>query len=436
MCQRWHILASLRYNPMKNLEKFSLGMGDRFAHQGRAQLKAVADAKARGITLAPVWNKSNREHTIVKSEPISVRREAEAAVAALGWKGAWHVDADHINIGNVDRFIEASDFYTIDVADFVGRNPDEADYGDFLQALSAFMSDASVLLTHHDIPGREEHLLIDDITVSETCQKFFWAMQEAGRIYRHIAKLKGEDFIAEVSVDETDHPQTPAELLILLFMLAREKVPVQTIAPKFTGRFNKGVDYVGDLAKFEREFEEDLGVVQYAIKQFGLPATLKLSVHSGSDKFSLYPIINRLLKKHGAGVHVKTAGTTWLEEVIGLAESGGDGLAIAKDIYLAAHKRADELIKPYAPVVDIDPAKLPSPAEVQAWTSDAYCAALRHDPKSPRYNRHFRQFIHVSFKIAAEMGPRYLDALKANEAIIARNVTENLFTRHIVPIFG
>jgi hypothetical protein len=219
-------------------------------------------------------------------------------------------------------------------------------------------------------------------------------------------------------------------------MLAREKVPAQTIAPKFTGRFNKGVDYVGDLAQFEKEFEEDLGVVQFAIKEFGLPATLKLSVHSGSDKFSLYPIINRLLRKRGAGVHVKTAGTTWLEEVIGLAESGGAGLDIAKEIYLSARGRAEELIKPYASVIDIDPAKLPSPGEVKGWLAEDFCAALRHDPSSPDYNPHFRQFLHVSFKIAAEMGPRYLDALAENKAIIARNVTENLFARHIVPIFG
>jgi hypothetical protein len=416
-------------NFMKNLEKFSLGMGDRFAHQGRAQLKAIVDAKARGITLAPVWNKSNREHTIVKSEPISVRREAEAAVAALGWKGPWHVDADHINMGNVDRFIEASDFYTIDVADFTGRAAEPSEIESFLRDNAKFVGSLS-------IPGLTQKLEVTQADAENTARKFLWSMEEAGRIHRHIAKLKGGDFIAEVSVDETDHSQTPAELLLILFMLAREKVPAQTIAPKFTGRFNKGVDYVGDLAKFEREFEEDLCVVQFAIKEFGLPATLKLSVHSGSDKFSLYPIINRLLKKHGAGVHVKTAGTTWLEEVIGLAESGGEGLTIAKDIYFAAHQRTEELIKPYAPVVDIDMGKLPSPAEVQAWTSDDYCAALRHDQKSPKYNRHFRQFIHVSFKIAAEMGPRYLDALKANEAIIARNVTENLFARHIVPIFG
>ena len=414
---------------MKSLEKFSLGMGDRFARQGRAQLQAVVDARARGIEIAPVWNKSNREHTIVKSEPMSVRREAEAAVTALGWSGPWHVDADHINLSNVDRFIEASDFYTIDVADFTGRAAEPTE-------IEGFLRDSARLTGSLAIPGLAQTLVVTCADAENTARKFLWSMQEAGRIYRHIAKLKGDDFIAEVSVDETDQPQTPAELLLILFMLAREKVPAQTIAPKFTGRFNKGVDYVGDLAKFEKEFEEDLCAVQYAIKDFGLPVTLKLSVHSGSDKFSIYPIINRLLKKHGAGVHVKTAGTTWLEEVIGLAESGGDGLALAKEIYLTARGRYDELIKPYAPVVDIDPAKLPSPDAVKRWTAEDFRAVLRHDASVPVYNPHFRQFMHVSFKVAAEMGPRYLDALAANEPVIARNVTENLFARHIVPIFG
>ena len=414
---------------MKSLEKFSLGMGDRFARQGRAQLQAVVDARARGIEIAPVWNKSNREHTIVKSEPMSVRREAEAAVTALGWSGPWHVDADHINLSNVDRFIEASDFYTIDVADFTGRAAEPTE-------IEGFLRDSARLTGSLAIPGLAQTLVVTCADAENTARKFLWSMQEAGRIYRHIAKLKGDDFIAEVSVDETDQPQTPAELLLILFMLAREKVPAQTIAPKFTGRFNKGVDYVGDLAKFEKEFEEDLCAVQYAIKDFGLPVTLKLSVHSGSDKFSIYPIINRLLKKHGAGVHVKTAGTTWLEEVIGLAESGGDGLALAKEIYLTARGRYDELIKPYAPVVDIAPAKLPSPDAVKGWTAENFRAVLRHDASVPVYNPHFRQFMHVSFKVAAEMGPRYLDALAANEPVIARNVTENLFARHIVPIFG
>jgi len=414
---------------MKRIEKYSLGMGDRFAHQGKAQLQAVAQARQRGIELTPVWNKSNREHNIVKSEPISLRREADAAVAALGWTGAYHVDADHINLSTVDRFIEASDFYTIDVADFTGQAADPKE-------IEKFIAESQKYLGALSIPGLGHPLGIDQATVAGAARKFLGAMQAAGSIHRHIAKLKGDNFIAEVSVDETDAPQTPVELFLILSMLAREKVPVQTIAPKFTGRFNKGVDYVGDIARFEKEFDENLCVVRFAVAQFGLPETLKLSVHSGSDKFSLYPIINRLLKKHNAGVHVKTAGTTWLEEVIGLAESGGNGLEIARDIYAAAHARFDELVKPYAPVVDIDPAKLPSPAEVRGWSSEQYCAALRHDLSSPKYNLHFRQFLHVSFKVAAEMGDRYLEALRANEAIIARNVTENLFARHIVPIFA
>jgi hypothetical protein len=414
---------------MKTITKFSLGMGDRFAHQGKAQLQAVVNAAARGITLSPVWNKSNREHTIIKTEPMSLRREADNAVAALKWTGPYHVDADHINLGTVDRFIEASDFYTIDVADYVGKAA-------AAEQVESFINDARKYLGSVVIPGLKEPLAIDEKLAVGAANKFLHAMQEAGRIYRHIAKLKGDDFIAEVSVDETDTPQTPAELLLILLMLAREKVPCQTIAPKFTGRFNKGVDYVGDLARFKKEFDEDLSVLRFASKEFGLPETLKLSIHSGSDKFSLYPIVNRLLKKHDAGVHVKTAGTTWLEEVIGLAESGKDGLVIAREIYARAHGRFDELAKPYATVIDIDPAKLPSPGEVNEWTSDEFCAALRHDLSSPKYNLHFRQLIHVSFKIAAEMGPRYLEALEANEAIIARNVTENLFQRHILPIFA
>jgi hypothetical protein len=219
-------------------------------------------------------------------------------------------------------------------------------------------------------------------------------------------------------------------------MIAAEGIPAQTIAPKFTGRFNKGVDYVGDLIQFEKEFDEDLFVIAYAIKEFGLPATLKLSVHSGSDKFSIYPIIKKLIVKHDVGLHVKTAGTTWLEEVIGLAEADGEALQIAKDIYSGAYGRFDELTAPYATVINIDKAKLPTPEEVNGWDSAKYVNTLRHVQSNADYNLNFRQLIHVGFKVAAEMKGRYTDALKANEVVIARNVTENLFDRHILPIFG
>jgi hypothetical protein len=265
--------------------------------------------------------------------------------------------------------------------------------------------------------------------------KFLLAVQDAGRIYRHIAQAKGEaNFITEVSMDETDSPQLPHELLIILAALADEKIPLQTIAPKFTGRFNKGVDYVGDLRQFEKEFNEDLAVVAYAVQQYGLPPSLKLSVHSGSDKFSIYEPMHRALKKFNAGVHLKTAGTTWLEELIGLAEAGGDGLEIAREIYAYAIQHVDAFCAPYATVIDIDQQQLPSAAAVNGWSSQQFVSALRHDQKNPAYNRSFRQLLHVSFKVAAKMGDRYYAALKKHEAVIARNVTENLFERHIRPL--
>ena len=412
------------------LQKHTFGMGDRFAHEGEAQLSAVIQARAKGLHIHPVWNKSNREHTIVHSKPDDLRAEADAAVSALGWKEDYYVDADHIGLKTVDWFLAGSNFYTLDVADFTGKKASDAAIGDFVRAMEKYTGNLA-------IPGIAQPFHLTAETVRAAAEKFLLAVQEAGRIYAHVAQEKGaENFVTEVSVDETDSPQTPVELFLILAMISREGIPAQTVAPKFTGRFNKGVDYVGDIAQFEREFDDDLCVIAFAIREFGLPATLKLSVHSGSDKFSLYPIINRLVKKHDVGLHVKTAGTTWLEEVIGLAEAGGEGLQIAKDIYAGAHPRAVDLIAPYGPVVDIDIAKLPTPATVAGWTSDEFVAALRHDQSNAAYDRQFRQFIHVSFKLAAEMGARYTDALKMYREVIARNVTHNLLDRHILPIFG
>src|SRR6202043_4145500 len=155
----------------------------------------------------------------------------------------------------------------------------------------------------------------------------------------------------EISMDETDLPQKPIELLVILAAVADEKIPIQTIAPKFTGRFNKGVDFRGDVEAFTREFSADLAVVAHAIREYDLPDSLKLSIHSGSDKFSLYAHVRDAIQSAGAGLHLKTAGTTWLEEITGLARAGGSGLDSAKEIYEQAYEQMEELCKPYATVV-------------------------------------------------------------------------------------
>ncbi|MGH7952469.1 MAG: tagaturonate epimerase family protein [Limisphaerales bacterium] len=411
-----------------SLGKYSFGMGDRFAHQGKAQLRACVLATELGAHFVPVWNKSNREHTFIGTGPASVRAEADAAVKALGWNQPYHVDADHIGLEMVDKFIPHCDFFTIDVADSIGKPADPA-------SIKIFVDRHPELIGTISIPQIDQPFQTTRDYVECVAAKFLLAVQDAGKIYRRIAKAKGEaNFITEVSMDETDSPQTPPELLIILAAIADEKIPIQTIAPKFTGRFNKGVDYVGDINQFEKEFTEDLAVIVFAIQKYGLPGSLKLSIHSGSDKFSIYAPMRRALQKFDAGLHIKTAGTTWLEELIGLAEAGGDGLEIAKEIYAYAIEHVDEFCAPYAAVIDIDKSKLPSAATVNGWSSQQFVSALRHDQKNAAYNRSFRQLLHVSFKVAAKKGDRYLNALKKHEAVVAKNVTENLFERHMKPL--
>jgi hypothetical protein len=416
---------------MKQLAKYSMGVGDRFGRQGRAQLEAFRLlAQRERVSVSPVWNKSNREHTIIGTKPESVRLEADAAVRDAGWALPYYVDADHISLKNVDGFVAASDFFTLDVADFIGETMEEGDiYG--------FVARHPELIGTHVIEGLDEPVVLTRSLLTEHLRSTLFAIRQAGRLYRHIVEKKGtEDFVTEVSMDETVLPQTPVMLLVILAAIAEEKIPLQTIAPKFTGRFNKGVDYVGDAAVFGREFDADVCVVRHAVRQFGLPESLKLSIHSGSDKFSLYPHVARTLKARGAGVHVKTAGTTWLEEVTGLAMAGGEGLSVAKEIYARALPRFDELCGPYATVLDVALDRLPRVDEVESWDCGAYAGALRNAPGDSHFNPDFRQFIHVAYKVAAELGERYLNALQENRAVVAKHVTENLYERHLKPIFG
>jgi tagaturonate epimerase len=394
-------------------------------------LRACMQALNHGAEVIPVWNKSNREHSIIGSEPSAVRQAADAAAEALHWKLPYFCDADHITLQTVDRFLAPCDFYTIDVADFIGQPAPQSVIDDFVKRHPELLG--RVLLA-----GVDETLEVTPANLHQTAHKFFAVVQEAGKVYRKIESAKGAgNFIPEVSMDETDRAQSPVELLIILAAIADEGIPIQTIAPKFSGRFNKGVDYVGNVAQFEQEMVLAVAAIGYAVDRYGLPDNLKLSVHSGSDKFSIYPAIHATMKRFNVGVHLKTAGTTWLQELIGLAEAGGDGLALAKEIYAEAFAHREELCAPYATVIDIDidRAKLPNAREVNSWSSEQYTSALRHVRGAPAYNSSLRQLLHVGFKVAAKMGPRYLELLDANEAVIAKNVTENLYNRHLAPVF-
>src|SRR5690554_4112416 len=412
------------------LGKYSIGVGDRFTHQGRAQLRAIMKANETGLEINPVWNKSNREHIYVGTVPADTRKEADEAVKALNYTGPYFVDADHINLDTVSKYVDSSDFFTLDVASFIGKESSK-------EEVDAFVASSQSYMGYLQVPGIFEPLQVSETMLRRIAGKFLAATQHASEIYAYLKKEKGEgNFITEVSMDEVESPQTPVELLFILKMLADKKVPVQTIAPKFTGRFNKGVDYVGDLDQFAKEFEEDVLVIDFAVKEFGLPGELKLSVHSGSDKFSIYPIMAGIIAKHDKGLHLKTAGTTWLEEVIGLAVAGGEGLTLAKRIYENSYNRQEELCAPYADVIDINGAELPSVEEVNSWSSEKYANTLRHIPGHPDYNANFRQLIHVAYAVAAQMGSEYTDLLVKYADVIGSCVEENIYDRHLKRLFN
>jgi hypothetical protein len=423
------------------LERYSMGIGDRFCLEGKAQLEAIYYALMAGVPISPVWNKSNREHMLVKTSPRQTWEEAIKAVKDLNWQSSFYVDADHINLKNVDWFLDSSNFFTIDVADAIGKQGDirGTDIKDFKRR-NSWLIDMKI-----EIEGIDRPLQFDHSDLNSIALNYLWAAKQAAQVYRHIEERKGRgNFITEVSMDETAVPQNPLELLVILAALHDQGVPLQTIAPKFTGEFLKGVDYVGNPKFFEREFRDDLAVIRYAKKYLGLPYDLKLSVHSGSDKFSLYPLMHQAMKDFDAGVHLKTAGTTWLEEVIGLAEGNSEGLHIAKMIYEKAYANLkryrigdpESIMTPYSTVVQIDMKNLPDPDDVNAWSEEQFASALRHDQSNPLYNRDFRQLIHISYGIAAtQIGQRFHEGLIDCRTSIEDNVKYNLLERHIKPLF-
>ena len=212
--------------PTLVLPRYSIGVGDRFSHEAEAQLRACLLAQDAGAEVVPVWNKSNREHLIIGSEPLTTRQAADAAVAALGWTKPFFVDADHINLKTFERFVAPCDFFTIDVADNIGQRFEEAQ-------IRRFIYRHPELLGEVRIPNIAEPFAIDRAFAEKTARQFLSAVQHAAEIYRAVAQSKGENsFVAVISMDETDRPQTPPEMLIIHASIADATLHLQTIAPQ------------------------------------------------------------------------------------------------------------------------------------------------------------------------------------------------------------
>jgi hypothetical protein len=408
--------------------RFSLGCGDRFGYEGRAQLRAFVLARQQGIPVVPVWNKSHREHRLTGTRPADVRREADEAVAALGWSEPYYVDADHVTASTLADFVTDCDFFTLDVAEAIGRPPPpEAE---------ARLRDRARTWLGRPLPLPYGDWRPTAAELDAAVRRQAAPIEAARAAWERLRALLGERSVhVEVSMDETSQPQSLADLWVILIGLADAGVPVHTLAPRFPGAFHKGVDYEGDPTQFGRRLEEALTLLRYAREELGIPAHARLSLHSGSDKFRLYPVIREVLHRTGEGLHVKTAGTTWLEEVVGLVRAGSEGAAIVREIYRRALDQAATLLAPYAAVVSVDVSRLPPAHELAAWSADHLAAAIVHDPSSPKYWPELRQFFHVAYPVAAAI-PEFHEALRAYREFIEPGVTFNLLERHLRPLFG
>ena len=361
--------------PSMKLSKYSVGTGDRFAHQAKAQLRACIRALESGVEVIPVWNKSNREHTIIGSEPLQCGSAADAAVKALGWKHPYFCDADHITSQTVGRFLECVRLLHHRCCRLhwppARRTTSMHSSSGILTCWNASNSTAQAS------PSRSR----TEILRQTAPEIFDRRAKKAGEVYRIIEEPKEKATSSRKSRwMRPTRAQSPVELLIILAAIADEGIPVQTIAPKFSGRFNKGVDYVGDVAQFEREFALDVAAIAYAVRAIRSAGESQAQRALRQRQVLHLPAIHATMKQFDAGVHLKTAGTTWLEELIGLAEAGGEGLELAKEIYAEAFAHRDELCAPYAAVIDIDTCKVALPGEVEGWSSEQYTSALRHVP--------------------------------------------------------
>ncbi len=204
---------------MMKLAKYSFGTGDRFGLQGSAQLAAVRQANEQGVDLAIVWNKSHREHTIVGTSQKDVRYEADEAVKAAAWQGSYFVDADHIGLKTVDLFMAYSDFFTLDVADYIGQPAAKQDIESFVDSYSKYTG-------RLEIAGLLEPLTVTTEQLQAIAEKYLFAIQQAAQIYQYIAANKAPGtFITEVSLDETAEPQSPVELFFILAAIAENAIP-------------------------------------------------------------------------------------------------------------------------------------------------------------------------------------------------------------------
>ncbi len=345
----------------------SFGFGDRIGLATPGHIAAV-----KGTKFSPVFaQQSVRENARTGRTLQQVLDDAKRAVDTAGWDTPWGADADHLkSVDELEPFVQAGyTFFTVDPGDHVDNAGDTDPLEVLKQKTAAFNWDelSSLYLSGN---GEQVWGIFDAELLMRATVKYGKAIQHVVTMFEHLSELKAE-FDFEMSVDETDAPTTPLEHFFIASELTRAGVNFTSLAPRFIGRFEKGVDYIGDLSALDVELEKHAAVTAH----FG---TYKLSLHSGSDKLSVYP----LLAKHwGERIHVKTAGTSYLEALRVIAKHEPD---LFLKIYALGRERYETDRQTYH--VSAELSKLPDTDDLPSLLDDF----------------HAREVLHVSFGSAMD----------------------------------
>jgi len=337
----------------------SFGFGDRLGLATPGHIAAV-----KGTKFAPIFaQQSVRENTRTGRTLQQVMDDAQRAVDAANWDAPWGADADHLkSVEELQPFVEAGyTFFTVDPGEHVDNDVDTDSVDVLKQKVATFNWDELSALY---LSGNDEQVWgrFDTEALMRATVKYGRAIQHVITMFRRLSDLK-DKFDFEMSVDETDAPTTPLEHYFIANELTRTGVKFSSLAPRFIGSFEKGVDYIGDLGALDVELSKHAAVTAY----FG---TYKLSLHSGSDKLSVYP----LLAKHwGERIHVKTAGTSYLEALRVLAKHEPD---LFSKIYALGRERYDEDRKTYH--VSAKLSKLPQTDDLSSLLEDFHAREVLH----------------------------------------------------------
>ncbi len=394
--------------------KTSFGFGDRLGAATPGHIRSV-----QGTAIAPIFaQQSVRENDRIGRTPQQVMDDAMWGVVQMGWCAPWGADADHVKlVSDLPAFVAAGyTFYTIDPSDHVDNDAET----DSLETLRAKVDALPWERLNTDLAALKADYLaapieLAGLTLTFSEESLLRALAKYGRAIVHTldiaaaldAQMRGATYDLEMSVDETETPTSIYEHYFMAHELLRRDLPVVSLAPRFVGKFQKGVDYIGDTAPFEQELVKHAAI----LKHFD---AYKLSVHTGSDKFSIYPLVASHAEDR---VHVKTAGTSYLEALRVIADRD---TTLFRSILDYSRARFETDRKSY--FLDCEPDKVPANADL-------------NDADLPGVLDQFdaRQLLHVTFGSNLDRFGAEIHGLIADHEDAYQEVLNTHFGRHLAP---